>query len=54
MLFKFNLCRYAAVLGESSKLSETHYPQLLDRAVLINVPYIFSAMWWGGVQVASS
>ena len=37
--------RFQAVLGESSKLSETHYPQLLDRAVLINVPYIFSAIW---------
>ena len=37
--------RFQAVLGESSKLSEIHYPQLLDRAVLINVPYIFSAIW---------
>mmetsp|Transcript_23541 Transcript_23541/g.57669 ORF Transcript_23541/g.57669 Transcript_23541/m.57669 type:complete len:426 (+) Transcript_23541:254-1531(+) len=37
--------RFQAVLGESSKLSEVLYPQLLDRAVLINVPYIFGALW---------
>lgn len=37
--------RFQVVLGESSKLSELHYPQLLDRAVLVNVPYIFSAIW---------
>lgn len=37
--------RFQAVLGESSKLSEMYYPQLLDRAVLVNVPYIFSAIW---------
>lgn len=37
--------RFQKVLGESSKLSETLYPQLLDRAVLVNVPYIFSVIW---------
>ena len=37
--------RFTAVLGAASKLSETLYPQLLDRAVLINVPYIFGAIW---------
>ena len=37
--------RFTAVLGEASKLSETLYPQLLDRAVLINAPYIFGAIW---------
>lgn len=37
--------RFQKVLGESSKMSETLYPQLLDRAVLINVPYIFSVIW---------
>ena len=37
--------RFTAVLGAASKLSETLYPQLLDRAVLINAPYIFGAIW---------
>ena len=37
--------RFTAVLGKSSKLSEEYYPQLLDRAVLINVPYVFGAIW---------
>ena len=37
--------RFPAVLGAASKLSETLYPQLLDRAVLINAPYIFGAIW---------
>lgn len=37
--------RFTAMLGEASELSEVLYPQLLDRAVLINVPYFFSAIW---------
>ena len=37
--------RFSKVLGAVSKKSEIVYPQLLDRAVLINAPYVFSAMW---------
>ena len=37
--------RFASVLRDASKLSEVMYPQLLDRAVLINVPYVFGALW---------
>lgn len=37
--------RFSKVLGAVSKISEAVYPQLLDRAVLINVPYVFSTMW---------
>jgi hypothetical protein len=37
--------KFQKVLSRASKLSEDYYPQLLDRAVLINVPYVFSAIW---------
>ena len=37
--------RFTAILGKVSKMSEIYYPQLLDRAVLINVPYVFGAIW---------
>jgi hypothetical protein len=37
--------RFQAVLREASAMSEAHYPQMLDRAVLINLPYVFNAMW---------
>jgi hypothetical protein len=33
--------RFVSVLGESSKLSETMYPQLLGRSICVNVPVIF-------------
>ena len=45
--------RFRAVLSKTSKLSEVYYPQLLGKAVLINLPRVFSAIFAGFKLVMS-
>ncbi len=44
-LINGNDSRFQAVLQKTSHLSEIYYPQLLGRAVLLNMPRFFSAIF---------
>eukprot|EP00747_Dinoflagellata_sp_TGD_P065868 gnl/TRDRNA2_/TRDRNA2_154547_c0_seq2.p1 gnl/TRDRNA2_/TRDRNA2_154547_c0~~gnl/TRDRNA2_/TRDRNA2_154547_c0_seq2.p1 ORF type:complete len:544 (+),score=90.84 gnl/TRDRNA2_/TRDRNA2_154547_c0_seq2:125-1756(+) len=37
--------RFQTMLSAVSRSSEVYYPQLLEKAVVINVPYIFYSLW---------